>query len=250
MKALLAQAKMEVVLHLRRSENMLVSVFIPALALVFFSSVAILPEERRGVEGLLPPVMAVAVMASAMVSLGIATGYERHYKVLKRLGGTPLSRQGLLAAKGASALVLVSGQTILLLAVAAALGRRGEVDVLLLPAALVLGTFTFAAIGLLLAGTLRAESNLAIANALFLGFLLVGGTLIPLSALPESLAAVSGVLPSHLLTLLLESALSGGSRAAGAAAGLALWGTAGAAAGLALWGAVAAATATFTFKWE
>jgi ABC-2 type transport system permease protein len=31
-------------------------------------------------------VLALAVMSSAMVSLGIATGYERHYGVLKRSG--------------------------------------------------------------------------------------------------------------------------------------------------------------------
>ena len=44
------------------------------------------------VDFLAPGILALAVMSTAMVSLGIATGFERQYGVLKRLGATPLGR--------------------------------------------------------------------------------------------------------------------------------------------------------------
>ena len=50
-----------------------------------------------------------------------------------------------------------------------------------------LGTVAFAGIGLLLAGTLRAEANLAVANGLFLVLLFLGGMAYPLERLPDAL---------------------------------------------------------------
>ena len=57
--------------------------------------------------------------------------------------------------------------------------------------AVLLGTFTFAGLGLLMAGTLRAEATLALANGLFLGFLMLGGIVLPVDHLPEWLAAIA-----------------------------------------------------------
>src|SRR5260221_9978498 len=100
MRAVLAQARVELLLTLRRGESLLVSFLIPVGVLVFFAKVdPVNTTLRHPVDFLVPGMLALAVMSTAMVSLGIATGFERRYGVLKRLGSTPLSRGGLLAAK-------------------------------------------------------------------------------------------------------------------------------------------------------
>src|SRR5205085_9548703 len=117
-RALLAQTRAETVLQLRRGENMIVTLAIPLGILVFFAKVdTIATDYKRPVDFLVPGVLSLAVMATAMVSLGIATGFERRYGVLKRLGSTPLSRGGLLAAKTATVLALELVQVLLVVAV-------------------------------------------------------------------------------------------------------------------------------------
>jgi ABC-2 type transport system permease protein len=100
-----------------------VTLVIPLGILVFFSSVdAVNTSYKEPVDFLVPGVLALAVMSSAMVSLGIATGYERRYGVLKRLGSTPLSRAGLLASKTLNVLVLEVLQATLIVLTGVALG--------------------------------------------------------------------------------------------------------------------------------
>lgn len=203
-RAILAQTEIELRLTSRRLENALVTILIPVVALVFFGSVAVLPTPAgRPVEFLLPGIIGLAIVATSFVSLGIATAYERHYGVLKRLGGSPLTRTGLVAAKSCAVLAIEVIQTLVLIAIAwLVLEWRpipGANPVLLL-AALVLGTATFAGLGLLLAGTLRAEATLAVANGLFLVTLLVGGTIVPIDVLPGVLAQLAGILPGAALT--------------------------------------------------
>src|SRR3954452_15858010 len=139
---------MELRLTARRGENLLVTIVIPAVVLVFFASVSVLPAAGgRPVDFLLPGSIALAIIATSLVNLGIATAYERHYGVLKRLGGSPLTRTGLLVSKTAAVLVVEGGPILLLIAIAAAvLGWRPGpgASVPLFVAALLLGTIAFA----------------------------------------------------------------------------------------------------------
>ncbi|GHO43173.1 ABC transporter permease [Ktedonospora formicarum] len=121
-----------------------------------------------------------------MVNLGIATAYERYYGVLKRLGSSPLSRGGLILAKVISILALEVVQLLLLVGVAVLFYHwqpQGSIPLALL--FIVLGTITFSALGLAMAGALRAELTLAGANGLFLLFLLVGGGILPWTIYPH-----------------------------------------------------------------
>ncbi len=210
-RAIAAQARVELLLTLRRGESLLVTLAIPLGILVFFSQVdAVNTDLADPVDFLVPGVLALAVMSSAMVSLGIATGFERRYGVLKRLGSTPLSRGGLLAAKTANVLVLEVLQTIVIVATGVALGWSPSGG---LPAALglvLLGTVAFAGIGLLLAGTLRAEANLAVANGLFLLLLFLGGMAYPIDRLPDALEVVARLLPAAALSESLRGVLDAG----------------------------------------
>ena len=222
-----AQTAVELRLTARRGENLLAIAVIPVAVLVFFASTSIVAlPGGGGVDALLPGAIALAIIAAGLVNLGIATAYERSYGVLKRLGGSPLGRSGLVAAKVVSVGAIVAIQVVALLAVAAALlgWRPGpETSPGLVVAAAALGTITFAALGLLMAGTLRADAVLALANGLFLAALLVGGILVPASALPGALASVAAVLPSAALAELLRVALDGGGDALGPALVLVAW---------------------------
>ena len=241
--ATLAQTEMELRLTARRGENVLVTIVIPVVVLLFFASVDVLPAgDGPPVDFLLPGALALAIMATSLVNLGIATAYERYYGVLKRLGGSPLTRGGLLAAKTGAVLAVEIAQVVLLLAIAIVLldWRPGAgASPALFVVALLLGTLAFAGLGLLLAGTLRAEATLALANGLFIGFLLLGGIVLPVSDLPGPLAALAGVLPAAALADAFRVAL--GSSDADPAPSLVI---------LAVWGVAAIVLAVRTFRWE
>lgn len=222
-RAMLAQSRVELMLTLRRGESLVVSLAIPVGVLVFFAKVEVGTSLRDPVQFLVPGVLALAVMSSAMVSLGIATGYERRYGVLKRLGSTPLSRAGLLAAKTVSVLALEVLQAVVLLAVGAALGWHARGSVLAAVGLLLLGTVAFAGVGLFFAGALRAEANLAVANGLFLLLLFLGGMAYPLGKLPKPLATVARGLPAAALSDTVRQALSASSVSLGALAVLVGW---------------------------
>lgn len=207
MHAMVAQTRNELVLSLRQGEQLLVSMGIPVLVLLFLSQVDILPTgTERPIDFLAPAVLGLAVMSSSMVSLGIGTGFERHYGVLKRLGATPLGRPRLLAAKIASVVATEVVQLAMLSGVALALGWQPAWAVLPFAGAVLLGTAAFAGTGLLLAGRLSGPANLAACNGLYLVLLLFGGVAVPASELPGPLGGVAGVLPTGALVKVLRSA--------------------------------------------
>ena len=212
-RVIAAQLGMDLRLTARRSENVLVTAVIPAAVLVFFASVPVLALDGMpggAVAFLLPGAIALAVVATCLVNLGIATAYERHYGVLKRLGGSPLTRGDLVAARLGAVLLIEAAQVLLLVAIAVGvLGWRipPSASPALATAGILLGTAAFTGLGLLLAGTLRAEATLAVANGLFLVFLLLGGIVQPVDRLPEPLAALAGVLPAAALADTLRVAL-------------------------------------------
>ena len=214
LRSIAALAALELRLTARRGENVLVTLIIPAAVLLFFGSVAVPPGmPGRPADHVVPGTIALAIVAAGLVNLGIATAYERSYGVLKRLGGAPLPRWGLFAAKAGALLVLEVVQVIALVAVAVvAFGWAPGPgwSPILAAVAIVLGTCAFAALGLLLAGTLRAEATLALANGLFLAFLMLGGLIVPVEQLPPVLQPVAAVLPATALADLLRIALDSG----------------------------------------
>jgi len=122
LRQILTQTQFELLLTLRRGENILITLIVPVILLIFFTSLNIAPAVNgHAVNFLLPGILALAVMAAGMVNLGIATAYERYYGVLKRLGASPLSRSGLIIAKVISILVLEVVQVILVVGVAVTL---------------------------------------------------------------------------------------------------------------------------------
>ena len=238
---LLAQARAEITMTLRRGESVLLTLGIPILLLGFFTLIGF-PDRTGGistVDFLTPGILALAVMSTAMVSLGIATGFERQYGVLKRLACTPLGRPALLTAKTVAILAVEVVQVVVLGIAALLMGWHPEGDVMIVIAAALLATVAFAGLGLLMAGTLKAEVTLAAANGLYLVLLLLGGMVVPLSRLPGPLEGVAKALPAAALADALRATLGTGAAVPGRA-----WIV------LAAWAIAAPAAAAVTFRWE
>lgn len=213
MKPYISQLRSELTVMARNGEQLLLILVIPLGLLVFFSLVDVLPNgSASAIDFLVPGVIALAVMSTAMVSLGIATGFERQYLVLKRLGATPLGASRLLAAKTSAVLLIEVLQIALIAVVGLVLGWSAPatswVSVVI---AVLIGTCAFAGLGLLLAGRLRAEVNLAAQNALYLVMLLIGGIVIDQDSMPTALANVSTAFPATALGTVLREAIAGAS---------------------------------------
>lgn len=240
-RMLLTQAGLEVRMVLRNGEQLLLTVVIPVLVLVVFGTVELMDLGSRSerVDYLVPGVLALAVMSTAFTGLAIGTGFERRYGALKRLGSTPLPRGALLAAKGLAVLAVEALQAVLLCGVALALGWTPRGSPLAAVLLVLAGTAAFAALGLLMAGTLRAEATLAAANLVYLLFLVSGGIAVPLDRFPDAARPVLELLPAGALAEGLRQVLREG-------AGLPVT----ALLVLLAWGAVAGALAARTFRWE
>lgn len=235
-----AQAALETRMLLRNGEQLLLTVVIPTLLLVLFSAVDIVDTGTgEPVDFLAPGVLALAVMSTAFTGQAIATGFERRYGVLKRLGASPLPRWGLMAAKTVSVLVTEVLQIVLLTVIAFALGWSPEGSPFAVLLLLALGTVAFSGLGLLMAGTLKAEATLAAANLVFLLLLVGGGVIVPLDRFPDTVQSVLGLLPISALSDGLRDVLQHGTALP--------WGDV---AVLAVWAVLGLGAAARFFRWE
>ncbi|WP_438488599.1 ABC transporter permease [Streptomyces sp. S186] len=235
-----AQAALETRMLLRNGEQLLLTVIIPTLLLVLFSAVRIIDTGAgKPVDFLTPGILGLAVLSTAFTGQAIATGFERRYGVLKRLAASPLPRWGLMTAKTCAVLVTEVLQVVLLTAVALALGwspHGNPVSVVLL---LLLGTAAFSGLGLLMAGTLKAEATLAGANLVFLLLLVGGGVIVPLDKFPAGAQQVLQFLPISALSDGLREVLQHGAGLPWADLGI-----------LAVWAVLGLGAAARFFRWE
>jgi ABC-2 type transport system permease protein len=185
--------------------------------------------DERAVDALTPGVLALAVMSTAFTSLAIATGFERRYGVIKRLGASPLPRSGLLMGKIGGLLVVELMQVVVIGAVGFALGWEPNATAIAWIGAaisLLVGTFAFASLGLFLAGVLRAEATLAAANLVYLLLLAGGAVVLPQDAYGGAGHALTW-LPSGALGEAMRAALTHGNVAGGHLLVLVAWGVLG-----------------------
>lgn len=197
-RRLRAHTTVELRTLLRNGEQLLLTIGIPTILLVVFTKAPIADVPKPRVDFLVPGVLALAVMSTAFTGQAIATGFERRYAVLRRLGTTPLGRPTLLAAKTAAVIGVELLQIAVLCAVGLILGWSPHGNPLNVVGLLLLGTVAFSALGLLLAGVLRAEATLAAANLVYLLMLVFGGVAsrlsvfwLPLASLAHGLRATT-----------------------------------------------------------
>ncbi|MFF9471114.1 ABC transporter permease [Streptomyces roseolus] len=234
-----AQTALETRMLLRNGEQLLLTVIIPSLLLVLFSTVDVVDTgDGAAVDFLAPGVLALAVMSTAFTGQAIATGFERRYGVLKRLGASPLPRWALMTAKTLAVLVTEVLQVVLLTAIAFGLGWSPHGNPLAVLLLLVLGTAAFSGLGLLMAGTLKAEATLAAANLVFLLLLVGGGVIVPLEKFGAA-GDVLALLPISALSDGLRDVLQDGAGMPWADAGI-----------LVVWAVLGLGAAARFFRWE
>lgn len=228
---------------LRNGEQLLLAVVIPVIVLIGGVQGAHrvgLHFDERAIDALTPGILALAVMSTAFTSLAIATGFERRYGVIKRLGSSPLPRSGLLLGKVGALLLVELLQMVVIGGVALAMGwdpDGGTTAVLGALAALLAGTAAFASLGLFVAGVLRAEATLAAANLIYL-LLMAGGAVVLPASVYGGAAGTLEWLPSGALGQAMRAALIHGEFATGNLLVLLVW---------AVVGTVATAR---TFQWD
>lgn len=208
-RMLAAQFGLEAKLLLRNGEQLLLTMFIPITLLVGLS---LLPfgsfrEPRAAV--FTPAIMALAVISTAFTGQAIAVAFDRRYGALKRLGATPLPVWGIIVGKSLAVMFTVFLQSIILGGIGIAVGWRPAPAALALGAVVIgLGTWAFAALGLLLGGTLRAEIVLALANLLWFVFAGFGALTLETDLVPTAIKWAARVTPSGALTEALSQAMS------------------------------------------
>ncbi|QDP97508.1 ABC transporter permease [Microlunatus elymi] len=195
-------------LMVRNGEQLLLALIIPIAILV---AARFLESSLLG-DQLPASVLALAVWSTAFTSVAIATGFERRYGVLERLAATPLGRTGLITGKAMAVVIIVIGQLLILTVVAVLLGWRPQfsaISTLLAIAAVILAIVGFVGFALILAGRLRAEATLALANVIYVILLVAGGLVVPAARFPAPLETIIGLLPTGALGNELRSASAG-----------------------------------------
>lgn len=203
-RRILGQTRYETVTMLRNGEQLLLLVILPVIALIALSGMdlldPVLPADTARIDYAVPGVLALSVISNAFSGQGIQTGFDRRYGVLRQLATTPLGRSGLIAGKLGAILMVLALQCALIGAVALLLGWTPEIgEILWWVPLLLLGAIAFTGLGLLAAGTLRAEATLAVVNLLWVLLAVGGGTLAPAGALPDWIAPLVSLLPSAAL---------------------------------------------------
>ena len=245
-RMVLAQSRMEARLMLRNGEQLLLAIVIPVIVLVggvaAAGRIGIDLDGHRAVDILTPGVLALAVMSTAFTSVAISTGFERRYGVIKLLGASPLPRHGLLLGKVLALLNVVALQLVVLVVVGLLLGWEPTLEapartVLGVVLAVALGTAAFAALGLFVAGALRAEATLALANLVYLLLMAGGGVVLPASTYGAASTVIqwlpSGALGEAMRTALVDAGVDGRSLLV-----------------LAAWAALGTLLTARTFRWE
>ena len=234
------QSRLETKLLLRNGEQLVLAAVIPLLLVLGAAFVPYLDGDRsQRLAFAVPGTLALAVMSTAFTSLAISTGFERRYGVLRLLGATPLGRTGLMAGKTGAVATIEAGQVVLICALGLALGWHPHGDPATVLLLLLLGTAAFAALALLLAGALRAEATLALANLVFLLLLLASGMAFPLDKVPSGARSLLELLPSTALADGLRDVLAHGAQLPVKPVVV-----------LAVWAVVAGIAAIRTFRWD
>ena len=208
-RMLAAQYGLELKLLLRNGEQLLLTMFIPITLLIGLTLLPLGSFGPQRVAVFVPAIMALAVISTAFTGQAIAVAFDRRYGALKRLGATALPVWGIIAGKSLAVVTVVFLQALLLGGIGLALGLRPHPAGLLLGAVVIaLGTAGFAAMGLLLGGTLKAEIVLAVANLLWFVFAGLGALTLETDAIPHGIALVARLTPSGALTETLTHAMS------------------------------------------
>ncbi len=199
------QGRYETMAMNRNGEQLMLNIIFPVMALIALRFTGLIDEYANSVgvsrmDAAVPGVLALCVISTALSGQGIATGFDRRYGVLRFLATTPLGRNGLIMGKCIAVLVVVAIQFTLVAALGYGLGWRPDaIAVSRSIITMLMGAGAFTALGLLIAGTVRAEATLAIVNIAWVILAGAGGVVFPLKSFPDWYAGVVAWSPSAAL---------------------------------------------------
>ena len=199
------QGRYETMAMLRNGEQLMLNIIFPVMALIALRFTGLIDEYANSVgvsrmDAAVPGVLALCVISTALSGQGIATGFDRRYGVLRFLATTPLGRNGLIMGKCIAVLVVVAIQFTLVAVLGYGLGWRPDaIAVSRSIITMIMGAGAFTALGLLIAGTVRAEATLAIVNIAWVILAGAGGVVFPLKSFPDWYAGVVAWSPSAAL---------------------------------------------------
>gem|GEM_PF-289536 len=159
------QGRYETMAMLRNGEQLMLNIIFPVMALIALRFTGLIDEYANSVgvsrmDAAVPGVLALCVISTALSGQGIATGFDRRYGVLRFLATTPLGRNGLIMGKCIAVLVVVAIQFTLVAALGYGLGWRPDaIAVSRSIITMLMGAGAFTALGLLIAGTVRADGQ-------------------------------------------------------------------------------------------
>lgn len=172
MKRVLAQALFDVRTWWRNGEQLLLMLVLPGGVLAFGQDLA----QKIGVDptALADGALLMAFFATAFTGQSILTAFDRRSGALLVIGAGPMGRQGFILAR---IVAVVCGCVIQLLVLTGIAALRHYDAVTMLGHGLIslLAVPAFVGSGLLLAGVMRAERVLVVANLAFVVTIFVGG---------------------------------------------------------------------------
>ncbi|HEY7196350.1 MAG TPA: ABC transporter permease [Gaiellaceae bacterium] len=230
-RLLLREVGMQQRLFWRSRESAFFTFLLPIILLVLLGS-AYGDELQDGVKGatyLLAGLIGYGIVATAFAGLAISLVVRRELGVLKRVRGTPLPPAVYLAAVIVSTLLVIALEVVIQVVIGKYVLDASYPDnpwgLILV---VVLGSASFAALGLAITGVVRSsDGSSAVVNAILLPMAFISGSFFSKATMPDFLQAIGDVLPLTYLLQLLREVFLGETLGVGAIAVLLVWGAAG-----------------------
>jgi ABC-2 type transport system permease protein len=200
------QAVWEFKLNARNGEQLLLLVIIPVIVYFALTRTSFIGGASWDAQNALPVAVTIATLAAGFTSLAIATAFERRSGTLLYMGTTPVTRLELVLGKSLSTFLLALVSSFALCVVALITGWQPTSKALLLIGVLLVGTLSVSGYAFLMAGTMRAEAVLALANGIFVVVLMFGGVIFQYNGIG---ATIASLFPPRALLILNEWAVRG-----------------------------------------
>ena len=247
MNILLRQANLDLLIFRRNPAATFFTVILPLIFLLLFTSIFGNDEIEPGVRAAtfyVPGILALAIISATGVNLAMTITTRRERGILKRVRATPIPPWVFIASQAIAGFVLSIIMTVIIVLIgrvlfSVSLNVNGIPSLLI---TLLIGAFSFAAIGLALTSIIPSEDAApAVTNAIFLPLYFISDVFIVGGDTPTFIQRIGDIFPvKHLSNALQESF---DPFAESAPFPWENWLV------IAAWGVVAAVTTLRTFRW-
>lgn len=166
------------------------------------TEVANIKRNVRYIDWLVPGILSMSLLSSALFGIGVVTVSQREKGQLRRFAVTPLPKSTFIAAQTVQRFILVILQAIIIIIVSMLIFHvqmKGSWFVLML--ILTIGLLSFSAFGYALAARAKKpETTAAIANVFFFPMMFLSGVYFPVEHMPSYLKVVAAAMPLKYLS--------------------------------------------------